>query len=64
MRPVQSDAPTRSGAPKSKYPFDVDVSDLIRPGEKNSVAVLVDLEIPGRSVRGGLHRRVFLWSPK
>jgi hypothetical protein len=56
--------PTRSGAPKSKYPFDVDVSDLIRPGEKNSVAVLVDLEIPGRSVRGGLHRRVFLWSPK
>ncbi len=64
MRPVQSDAPTRSGAPKSKYPFDVDVSDLIRPGEKNSVAVLVDLEMPGRSVRGGLHRRVFLWSPK
>lgn len=64
LRPFQPETPTRSGAPKSKYPFDVDVSDLIRPGEKNHVAVLVDLEMPGRSVRGGLHRRVFLWSPK
>ena len=55
---------TKSGYPDERSPIDVDVTDLIRPGEVNTVAVLVNTPMPGRNARGGLHRRVFLWMPK
>jgi len=45
-------------------PFDVNVTDHIRPGETNDMALLVSTGPPGRNPRGGLHRRVFLWSRK
>jgi len=45
-------------------PFDLDVTNHIRPGETNHVAILVHTGEPGRNPRGGLHRRVFLWSPR
>lgn len=47
-----------------REPFDIDVTDRIRPGETNHFALLVQTEPPGRDPRGGLHRRVFLWTPK
>lgn len=47
-----------------RNPFDVDVTGHIRPGEVNHVAILVSTGPPDRNPRGGLHRRVFLWSPK
>ena len=53
----------RLGIQEELAPFDVDVSDLIKPGEKNHVAILVHTNIPGRNPRGGLHRRVMLWTP-
>ncbi|MCS6860535.1 MAG: DUF4838 domain-containing protein [Abditibacteriales bacterium] len=48
----------------SLRPFDVDVTKHIRAGEINHVAVLVNAPPLGRSQRTGLHRRVFLWSPR
>jgi len=45
-----------------RSPFDLDVTDRLRPGETNHVALLVSTGPPGRNPRGGLHRRVFLWS--
>jgi len=45
-------------------PIDYDVTNVVRPGEPNTVAVLVHTEPPGRNPRSGLHRRAFLWSPK
>jgi hypothetical protein len=45
-------------------PVDCEVTDLIRPGETNTVAVLVHTEPPGRNPRSGLHCRAFLWAPK
>ena len=45
-------------------PIDYDVTDLIRPGETNTIAVLVHTDPPGRNPRSGLHRRAFLWTPK
>ena len=47
-----------------RNPFDVDVSDHVKPGETNSVAILVSTGPPDRNPRGGLHRRAFLWCPK
>jgi len=44
--------------------FDIDVSDYIRPGQTNHIALLVETLPADRNARGGLHRRVFLWSPK
>ncbi|MCC6486985.1 MAG: DUF4838 domain-containing protein [Candidatus Hydrogenedentes bacterium] len=64
MRPFEMTRHWRLGFQEDTAPFDVDVTDLIRPGETNHVAILVDTEIPGRNPRGGLHRRVFLWSPR
>ena len=43
--------------------LDIDVTKQIRPGEKNHAAMLIKTLDPGRNARGGLHRRVFLWSP-
>jgi hypothetical protein len=40
--------------------FDVDVTDAIRAGERNTIVVRVQNE----SEWGGIFRRVFLWSPK
>jgi hypothetical protein len=48
----------------TRIPFDIDVTSYIRPGQTNVIAVLVDTLPPDRNARGGLHRRVFLWSPK
>lgn len=45
-------------------PIEADVTDLIKPGETNHIAVLVDTDDPGRSPRSGLIRRAFLWSPR
>lgn len=64
LRPFQLDPPTRTGVPNAKYPFDVEVTDLIRPGESNHIAILVDSGMPGRNTHAGLHRRLFLWSPR
>ena len=47
----------------ARNPFDVDVTDHIRPGETNQITLLVEPLPPDRNARGGLHRRVFLWSP-
>ncbi len=64
LRPFELTRHWRLGFQEDTAPFDVDVTDLIRPGETNHVAILVETEIPGRNPRGGLHRRVFLWSPR
>ncbi|MBI5090965.1 MAG: DUF4838 domain-containing protein [Candidatus Hydrogenedentes bacterium] len=48
----------------TKTPFDIDVTNYVRPGEMNTVAILVNTITADRSPRGGLHRRVFLWTPK
>ena len=45
-------------------PIHIDVTHDIRPGEKNTVAVLVHTNHPARFPRSGMHRRSFLWSPK
>jgi hypothetical protein len=47
----------------SRNPFDIDVSGHIRPGQTNHIALLVETLPADRNARGGLHRRVFLWSP-
>ncbi len=64
LRPFELTRHWRLGYQEHIAPFDVDVTDLIHPGETNHVAILVQTEIPGRNPRGGLHRRVFLWSPR
>ena len=48
----------------TKTPFDIDVTSYIRPGQTNHIALLVGTLPHDRNARGGLHRRVFLWSPK
>ena len=48
----------------ARNPFDIDVSDYIRPGQTNQVALLIETLPADRNARGGLYRRVFLWSPK
>ena len=45
-------------------PIHIDVTDDIRPGESNDVAVLVHTNHPARFPRSGMHRRSFLWSPR
>lgn len=45
-------------------PIEADVTELIKPGETNQIAVLVDTELPGRNPRSGLIRRAFLWTPR
>ncbi len=48
----------------SRNPFDIDVSGHVLPGQTNHVALLLQTQPADRNARGGLHRRVFLWSPK
>jgi hypothetical protein len=48
----------------TRMPFDVDVTAHIKPGTNNDVAILLETLTSDRNARGGLHRRVFLWSPK
>lgn len=48
----------------TKNPFDVDVTAHIKPGEINRLAISLETLARDRNARGGLHRRVFLWSPK
>jgi hypothetical protein len=45
-------------------PIHVDVTQDIRPGETNTIAVRVETDDPDRWPRGGLHRRSFIWSPR
>lgn len=47
----------------SGSPFDVDVTGIAAPGAVNSVAIRVDTIAADRMPRGGLHRRVFVWTP-
>lgn len=47
----------------TREPFDVEVTPYIKPGANNHVAILLETLPPDRNARGGLHRRVFLWSP-
>jgi hypothetical protein len=47
----------------SRGSFDIDVTSYIRPGETNHIALLVETLPWDSNARGGLHRRVFLWSP-
>jgi hypothetical protein len=47
----------------TKEPFNIDVTKHMRPGETNHAAILIETLAPDRNARGGLHRRVFLWSP-
>ncbi|OHB78169.1 MAG: hypothetical protein A2W31_17785 [Planctomycetes bacterium RBG_16_64_10] len=54
----------RPGQYDVRTPLDVNVTDWIRPGTTNHVAILVHTDAAGRDPRGGLHRRVFLWTPK
>ncbi len=48
----------------ARNPFDIDVTSHIRPGETNQIVVLIEPLPADRNARGGLHRRVFLWSPR
>lgn len=54
----------RLGHHDVRAPIHVDITDIARPGEENTVAVLVHTGPPGRNVRSGMHRRSFLWTPK
>lgn len=53
----------RLGYQEETAPFEIEVTDLIKPGEANDIAILVHTREPGRNPRGGLHGRVFLWTP-
>ena len=48
----------------ARNPLDIDVSDYIRAGQTNHIALLVETLPADRNARGGLYRRVFLWSPR
>jgi len=47
----------------ARNPFSVKVTEHIRAGETNHIALLVETLPADRNARGGLHRRVFLWTP-
>lgn len=48
----------------TKNAFDLEVTSHIRPGQSNHIALLIETLPPDRNARGGLHRPVFLWSPR
>jgi len=54
----------RLGYHDVRTPIHVDITADMKPGEENTVAVLVHTNTPGRNPRGGLHGRSFLWTPK
>jgi hypothetical protein len=61
MMEFKKDRHWRLGFHDMRAPIDIDVSEVLLPGQTNRVAILVNTEPPGREPRGGLHRRVFLW---
>ena len=61
MRAFEMDRHWRLGYQQANSPFEVQVGDLIKPGETNDIAILVHTREPGRNPRGGLHGRVFLF---
>lgn len=61
MRPFELDRHWRLGYHLETSPFEVNVTDLIQPGQTNDIAILVHTREPDRNPRGGLHGRVFLW---
>ncbi len=64
MQQFEGERHHRLGHHDVRTPIDIDVTNAIRPGGINHVAVLVNTGPPGRNPRGGLHRRSFLWTPK
>jgi hypothetical protein len=64
MRYFDAGRKGRLGFYDNLSPIEADVTDLVRPGQTNHIAVLVDTEAPGRNPRSGIHRRAFLWSPR
>ena len=63
MRPFKMKRHWRLGYQDHLSPFDLEVTDLIHPGETNHVAILVERAGSDRDPKSGLHRRVFLWTP-
>ncbi|MDP2325839.1 MAG: beta galactosidase jelly roll domain-containing protein, partial [Gammaproteobacteria bacterium] len=61
MRDFEMKRHWRLGYQEETAPFEVNVTDLVKPGETNDIAILVHTREPGRNPRGGLHGRVFLW---
>lgn len=61
MRDFEMKRHWRLGYQQETAPFEINVSDLVKPGETNDIAILVHTREPGRNPRGGLHGRVFLW---
>jgi hypothetical protein len=53
----------RLGYHDVRSPIDIDITDIARFGEPNTVAVLVHTNPPGRNPRSGIHRRSFVWAP-
>jgi len=51
------------GPSEHKGTLDIECDKFHSPGAVNSVALLIETLPPDRNARGGLHRRVFLWSP-
>jgi hypothetical protein len=54
----------RLGHHDVRTPIHIDISGDVLPGQRNTVAVRIHTNTPGRNPRGGIHRRAFLWSPK
>ena len=49
---------------QSKQPFDVDVTGHVKPGQINTIAMLVNTPPPDREQRSGIYRRAFIWTPR
>ena len=64
MQQFEKERHWRLGHHDVRTPIHIDVTDWIRPGEINHVAVLVNTTPPDRNPRGGIHRRSFLWTPR
>ena len=64
MQQFEKDRHWRLGHHDVRTPIHIDVTDWIRPGEINHVAVLVNTTPSDRNPRGGIHRRSFLWAPR
>ena len=64
MQRFEKDRHWRLGHHDVRTPIHIDVTDWVRSGEINHVAVLVNTTPPDRNPRGGIHRRSFLWTPR
>ena len=64
MQQFDKDRHWRLGHHDVRTPIHIDVTDWVRSGEINQIAVLVNTTPPDRNPRGGIHRRSFLWTPR